>query len=378
MWKDYSKSYLKNNRTGSISMAAAALLAAFFLSLVCSLFYNAWVYEVDSIEMEQGDWQGRLTVGADMEKERLAEIGHLYHIKEAVFHEPTADSKRVVDLYFEPMGSIYEEMPRIVEVLGLSEQDAEYHVELLSRYLIADPKDPEPPLLLPFYVVILMFISASLIMIIRNAFEVTMQTRVRQLGILSSIGATPRQIWRCLIQEAVILGFLPILLGIGLGAAASSGVISAVNYYAQDVAGRRPAGFTYHPMIFVVTAVFSSATVLISVWIPARKLSRMTPMAAIRNMEGLYLKKRRHFPILSWMFGIEGELAANALRAQRKSLWIGTASLLFSFLSFTMMLSFVTLSDISTSQTYFERYQDAWDVMVTVKDTDLSAFVKTD
>ena len=33
------------------------------------------------------------------------------------------------------------------------------------------------------------------------------------------------------------------------------------------------------------------------------------------------------------------------------------------------MLCFFTLSGISTNHTYFERYQDVWDVMVTVKDT---------
>lgn len=33
------------------------------------------------------------------------------------------------------------------------------------------------------------------------------------------------------------------------------------------------------------------------------------------------------------------------------------------------MLCFFTLTGISTNHTYFERYQDAWDVMVTLKNT---------
>ena len=71
---------------------------------------------------------------------------------------------------------------------------------------------------------------------------------------------------------------------------------------------------------------------------------------------------------------IEGELAGNALKMQKKALRISNLSLTLSFLGFTAMLCFFTLSGISTRYTYFERYQDTWDVMVTVKDTDLADF----
>ena len=59
---------------------------------------------------------------------------------------------------------------------------------------------------------------------------------------------------------------------------------------------------------------------------------------------------------------------------QKKALRISNLSLALSFLGFTAMLCFFTLSGISTRYTYFERYQDAWDMMVTVKDTDLADF----
>ena len=42
------------------------------------------------------------------------------------------------------------------------------------------------------------------------------------------------------------------------------------------------------------------------------------------------------------------------------------------------MLSFFTLSGISTNHTYFERYQDAWDVMATLEDTRIEDFSHTD
>lgn len=74
---------------------------------------------------------------------------------------------------------------------------------------------------------------------------------------------------------------------------------------------------------------------------------------------------------------MEGELAAGALKAQRKALRTASLSLIFSFLAFTLMQSFFTLSQMSTRETYFERYQGVWDIMVTVKNTDVDLFSET-
>ena len=60
MWKDYSKSYIKNNRASSRSIIAAAIVATMFLSLLVSIAYNFWVYEIEKITLEEGDWQGRI------------------------------------------------------------------------------------------------------------------------------------------------------------------------------------------------------------------------------------------------------------------------------------------------------------------------------
>ncbi len=130
--------------------------------------------------------------------------------------------------------------------------------------------------------------------------------------------------------------------------------------------------------IFAATIFISFLTVIFSAWIPARKLSRMTPLDAIRNANGFLLKKKKHSRLLFYIFGIKGELAGNALKAQKKHLRISFISLLLSFLGFSIMLCFTTLADISTRYTYFERYQDVWDIMITLKDTELSDFVFTD
>lgn len=378
MWKDYSRSYIKNNRASSISIMAAALVAAMFLSLLCSIAYNFWTYDVQKIMLEEGDWQGRI-VCEMLDSDDLSMVCQFANVEKAVVNEELSKKEgTVADVYFKNVRTIYRDMPLIAAQLGLNKDSIQYNSLLLSRYFIHDPEDATPPMLLTLYVVILTIVAVSLILIIRGSFELSMNARIHQFGIFSSVGATPRQIRTCLLQEAMVLSILPMLLGSMLGILISYGVIRAINFFAANVSGRHEAVFQYHPSIFGVTVFISFLTVIFSAWIPARKLSRMTPLEAIRNTNGLSLKKTKHSRILSYLFGIKGELAGNALKAQKKHLRISTLSLLLSFLGFSIMMCFTTLADISTRYTYFERYQDVWDIMITLKDTEISDFGLTD
>ena len=378
MWKDYSKSYIKNNRASSISIMAAALVATMFLSLLCSIAYNFWAYDVEQIILEEGDWQGRIVCEA-LSSDDLSMVCQFANVEKAVINEKLSQKEKIVaDVYVKNARTIYRDMPLIAAQLGLNEDSIQYNSLLLSRYFIHDPEDEAPPMLLALYAVILIIVAVSLILIIRGSFELSMNARIHQFGIFSSIGATPRQIRTCLLQEAMVLSILSMLLGSMSGVLISYGVIKAVNFFASDVSGRHEAVFQYHPSIFAVTVFISFLTVIFSAWIPARKLSRMTPLEAIRNTSGLLLKKKKHSRFLSCIFGMKGELAGNALKAQKKHLRISFISLLLSFLGFSIMLCFTTLADISTRYTYFERYQDVWDIMITLKDTEIWDFGLTD
>ena len=97
-----------------------------------------------------------------------------------------------------------------------------------------------------------------------------------RFGIFSSIGATPRQIRTCLLQEAMVLSILPMLIGSMSGILISYGVIKTVNYFASDVSGRHEAVFQYHPSIFAATVFISFLTVIFSAWIPARNVNSVS------------------------------------------------------------------------------------------------------
>ena len=377
MWKDYSIGFIKKNRASSVSVLAAAFISALFLSLLCGLFYNFWNYEIESVILEEGNWQGRIS-GAFGE-DAVSEIEHFANVKTAAINEDLSDEQTLaVDICFDDMRAVYRDMPLIARQLGVPETSVSYHESLLSSYFINDPQDSTPPLLMAFYLFVLLLVSVSLILIIHNSFAVSMNARVHQFGIFSSIGATPGQIRTCLLQEAAMLCVIPVLLGSFVGIALTFGAIQAVNILADGMSGRHEAVFSYHPLVFAVTILTSFLTVLISAWLPARKLSRMTPLEAIKNMGEWQLKKRKKSRILALLFGTEGELAGNALKAQKNSLRTAALSLTLSFLGFALMLSFFTLSGISTNHTYFERYQDAWDVMAALEDTKIEDFSHTD
>ena len=374
MWKDYSSGYIKNNRSSGMSVMIAAFISALLLSLLLGLFYNAWKYEIESIEQEEGGWQSRIV--GEFTQEDMESIKNFANVKDVVISEKGAQiPEPVIDIYFDDMGAVLDDTMQIAKVLGVSSENVIYNHELLAMYMIRDPQDTAPRLLFPLFILIAGIASFSLIIVIHNSFVVSMNARIHQFGIFSSIGATPKQIRSCLLQEAAALCILPILIGNLLGILISMGIIHMVNgLLGSDVAGRHEAVFGYHPLVLVATLLLTVVTIWISAWMPARKLSRLTPLEAIKNTGELQLKRKKKSPLLTCLFGLEGELAGGALKAQKRALRTASLSLIFSFLAFTIMQSFFALSGISTRETYFERYQGVWDIMVTVKDTDVDSF----
>lgn len=377
MWKDYSSGYIKNNRSAGISVIIAAFISALLLSLLLGLFYNTWKYEIERIELEEGGWQSRIV--GEFTREDIELIKNFANVKDVIISEKGEQvPEHMIDIYFDDMGAVLGDTMQIAGVLGVSSEKVLYNHGLLAMYMIRDPQDTAPRLLFPFFVLIAGIASLSLIIVIHNSFAVSMNARIHQFGIFSSIGATPKQIRSCLLQEAAALCILPVFIGNLFGILISMGIIHMANdLLGSDVAGRHESVFGYHPVVLAASLLLTVATIWISAWMPARKLSRLTPLEAIKNTGELQLKRRKKSPLLTCFFGVEGELAGGALKAQKRALRTASLSLIFSFLAFTMMQSFFALSGISTRETYFERYQGVWDIMVTVKDTDVDSFMET-
>lgn len=373
MWKDYSLDYIKNNRASGLSVMVAALFSSVLLSLLCGLFYNLWVYEIERIKVEEGDWQGRIV--GEINGETLDLIGNYANVEKAVVNEELSeDGQKTVDLYFKNKRSIFTDMPRIADLAGLSKEAAVCHYALLNLYLVRSPQDAALRWVFPFALLIMAVACLSLVLVIHNAFAVTMQARIHQFGIFSGIGATPGQIRTCLLQEAFAVCAGPVLAGNLLGILACMGTVEGLNWSMADVEGRMALPFAYHPLILLFSLLATALTIWLSAWIPAGKMSRLTPLEAIRNAGELSLNRKKNSRVAAFLFGVEGELAANAIKAQRKALRTATISLTLSFLAFFFMTCFFTIMVVSQRETYFEKYQDAWDIMVMTKETGTEAF----
>ena len=215
------------------------------------------------------------------------------------------------------------------------------------------------------YVVVFTIASLALIMMIHHAFAATMTNRIHQLGILQSVGATPRQIKSALTNEVVVLSLPAVIVGniIGIGLC-----WVLMTFIIRSTASLRDytLTFTYHPLVFVGSFGFSMLTAAVSAWIPARKLSRMTTLEAIHYGNEPVIKRVKRYRIHSAIFGIYGEMARKSLFARRKAMRVGTMSILLAVFACISILNMLGVSGLSTQRTYFDRYKNNWDFLVTV------------
>lgn len=227
--------------------------------------------------------------------------------------------------------------------------------------------DIRPTTLFIVYGVVLALICVALIAMIHNAFAVSMGSRLQHLGILKSVGATPRQIRTFLVQEAAALCVLPILLGTAIGVGICYMFVEQTIGLGQSLGldVDYNVSFEYHILVAVISLAAAFLTAVLSAWIPARKVSRFSPMEAIFGGVEPQAEKMRSFRLLSKTFGVYGELARKSIYNRRKSMRAATFVLLLSFIGFFIFLSAETISGLSTQETYYEKYHDTWDIMLT-------------
>ena len=224
----------------------------------------------------------------------------------------------------------------------------------------------EPTALFVVYAVILVVMCAALIAMIHNAFAVSMQSRLHQLGILKSVGATPRQIRTFLLQEAMTLSLLPMIIGTALGIGVCWIFVEQAIRLGQNLGLdiQYQVAFSYHPLAAVLSLAAALFTVLISAWMPAKKVSRLTPLEAIFRGEEPLPDKMRSFRLADRLTGVCGVLARRSLYNRRKSMRAAGLLLSLSFLGFFLFLTVETISGLSTQETYYDKYHDSWDIML--------------
>lgn len=127
-------------------------------------------------------------------------------------------------------------------------------------------------------------------LIIYNVFQISVAGDIRYYGLLKTLGTTARQLRRILRIQGLILSLFGIPLGLLAGYAIGVLLTPVIlGRFSGVFAQARSA----NPLIFVFSALFSLATVLISCHRPGRRAGRVSPMEALRYTESAPGKKIR-------------------------------------------------------------------------------------
>ena len=200
-------------------------------------------------------------------------------------------------------------------------------------------------------------VLVSSVFVIRNGFAISITERLKQYGMLSSIGATKKQIKKSVYFEGFILGIIGIPLGILSGVFAIYILVNVVNYILKDyVSSGTLLTYSMSWVAIVVSVIVSIVTIWLSCRKSAKKASKITPIEAIRSSEDVKLKaKKIKCPkIITKIFKTGGEIAYKNLKRSKKKYRTTVISIIVSVVIFIAISSFIQYGFKMSSAYYTE------------------------
>lgn len=200
-------------------------------------------------------------------------------------------------------------------------------------------------------IIMLSLVSIGCIIVIYNSFAISVMERKKEFGLLSSIGATKRQLSHTVFFEAVVVGVIGIILGI-LGAYIGIGcVILIINNLISDMLEYKLHLIT-NPLFIIIPVIFMIIVIGVSAFIPSRRASKVSPIEAIRQNDDIKINKKkiRTSKLVLKLFGIEGEIALKNIKRNKKKYRVTIVSLFISivlFISFSSYMNY-TLNTASS------------------------------
>ncbi len=195
---------------------------------------------------------------------------------------------------------------------------------------------------------IIMLGSVSLIY---NAFSISVSERTKQFGLLSSVGATKKQLRRSVFLEALILCALAIPAGIACGFGGIAVTLTLLEeQITKFIGGDIPLRVVISPLSIAPAALIGLLTVFLSAAIPARRALKITPMDAIRQTGDYRVDVRKVKPLRRSVFGMSGALARKYYRVSRKKYRATVISLSISIVLFVAAASFSSVLQENVEQ----------------------------
>lgn len=199
--------------------------------------------------------------------------------------------------------------------------------------------------------IMLALVSIGCIIVIYNSFAISVMERKKEFGLLSSIGATKKQLAHTVFFEAVVVGVIGIIFGI-LGAYIGIGcVVLVINNLISDMLDYKLYLVT-NPLFIIIPVIFMIVVIGVSAFIPSRKASKVSPIEAIRQNDDIKINKKKikTSKFVNKLFGIEGEIALKNIKRNKKKYRVTIVSLFISivlFISFSSYMNY-TLNTASS------------------------------
>lgn len=208
--------------------------------------------------------------------------------------------------------------------------------------------------------IVIAIIMIGSIFLIYNSFSISLNERTRQIGILSSVGATAKQLRGSVLFEGLCIGAVGIPIGILAGIVGMRIVISVVAEKFGDILYSGVAlTLTVSLPVIIGAVAISMVTILISAYIPAKKASGMSVMECIRQTNEVKVEAKavRTSKRAQRIYGLEGTLALKNFKRNKKQYRSIVLSLILSVLLFITTSSFVIyLKQASEQAVVFTTY----------------------
>ena len=185
---------------------------------------------------------------------------------------------------------------------------------------------------------LIMFGSVALIY---NAFSISVSERTKQFGLLSSIGATKKQLKRMVFFEALSVSAIGIPIGVIAGVGGIGVTLMLLGDKFKSMGFGVDMKLSVSPAAIIIAVVVALITVLISAWIPSKRATKVSAVEAIRqNMDVKNTKPVKTSKLTYKLFGLSGMLANKHYKRNKKKYRTTVLSLFMSIVLFVSASAF--------------------------------------
>lgn len=225
-------------------------------------------------------------------------------------------------------------------------------------------------------VIMLSLVSIGCIVVIYNSFAISVMERKKEFGLLSSIGATKKQLSYTVFFEALIEGIIGIILGI-CGAYIGIGtVILIINNLIGDILVLK-LNLVTNIVFIIIPVIFMILVIFISALVPSRRAAKVSPIEAIRQNDDIKVNKKKikTGKLVNKLFGIEGEIALKNIKRNKKKYRVTIVSLFISIVLFISFSSYMNYT-IDTASSVMGEVPYDYQISYFGDDNDIDALDK--